>query len=59
MKNHQPRSRVVASVLLDRSPVRQARLPARAFELLIRAGAALRTIGKKLALAPQVAIMLI
>jgi hypothetical protein len=28
-------------------------------DLLIRAGAALRTIGKKLALAPQVAIVLI
>jgi hypothetical protein len=61
-KNHQPRSRVVAWVLHYCSPVRQASLPARELEPIIRiarAGAVMRRTGKKLALAPEVCISLI
>jgi len=61
-KSHQPRSRVVAWVLLCCYPVGQAWFPARELEPLIRmarAGALIRGTGKKLAPAPEVCISLI
>jgi hypothetical protein len=58
-KNHQPRSRVVAWVLLCCFPDGQAWFPARKLEPLIRmarAGAVIPRTGKRLVLAPEVCI---